>query len=207
MHTHPIPTLSESSFLNRSANSAYQAGIIIPCYNEERRFSSDAFRQFAEQHRDVCLVFVNDGSTDRTLNALKSIEQECVNVEVLSLSENQGKAEAVRFGMNHGITKGLPYLGFWDADLSTPLNEVQHFLHKLKRNPNLQAILGSQVRMLGTNIQRRALRHFVGRFYATLISIVLQLPIYDSQCGAKLFKSQFGLQKNNGQEVQESLVV
>ena len=107
---------------------------------------------------------------------------------MLSLSENQGKAEAVRFGMNHGITKGLPYLGFWDADLSTPLNEVQHFLHKLKRNPNLQAILGSRVRMLGTNIQRRALRHFVGRFYATLISIVLQLPIYDSQCGAKLFK-------------------
>jgi len=153
--------------------------VVVPCYNEEKRLDVAAFRGCG----DADFLFVNDGSTDGTLELLRES-----NLNVLNLERNSGKAEAVRRGIVKAMDDGADIVGFWDADLATPLDEIPLFLAIFDQRPNIEMVLGARVRLLGRDIQRHASRHYFGRVGATLISQTLGLAVYDTQCGAKLFR-------------------
>lgn len=169
------------------------ATIVIPCYNEERRLSAsaiDAFFAIQHSHR---LLLVDDGSTDGTLVLLESLRQvHPERIAVLPLVENQGKAEAVRRGMLAALAppEAAPpdCVGFWDADLATPLEAIGAFTQVLDTRPELMMVFGARVGLLGRRIERSLKRHYLGRLFATAVSLVLKLPVYDTQCGAKLFR-------------------
>jgi dolichyl-phosphate beta-glucosyltransferase len=134
-------------------------------------------------------VLVDDGSTDETLEVLASVRQGYeASVAVLSSPRNQGKAEAVRYGMNHALGLGSAFVGFWDADLATPLEAITDFGDLLRRRPDLDMVFGARVKLLGRYVERRTMRHYLGRVFATAVSMILNLAIYDTQCGAKLFR-------------------
>jgi hypothetical protein len=80
-------------------------------------------------------------------------------------------------------------VGFWDADLATSLRAVDDFLVLAARRPEMEVILGSRVMLMGRDIRRQAWRHYVGRVFATAVSLTLDLPVYDTQCGAKVFRA------------------
>ena len=165
---------------------------IIPCFNEEKRLKKERFKEFIGGSEGIDFLFVNDGSLDNTLDGLLEIKKEHPNrVEVLDLKKNGGKGEAIRQGMLNSVDLGYDYIGYFDADLATPLDEIPRLLGYTERTLPPFIVMGSRIKLLGsTNIQRKLRRHYIGRVFATIVSNMLQLPIYDTQCGAKLIHNE-----------------
>ena len=164
--------------------------LVVPCFNEERRLDPQAFAAFAASRADVRLLFVDDGSTDGTAPALEGIRAASpASVDLLRLATNQGKAAAIREGILAGLRLNPGLIGFWDADLSTPLAAIDDFLALAAKRPDIDIILGSRVMLMGRDIRREAWRHYIGRVFATGVSLSLDLPVYDTQCGAKMFRA------------------
>lgn len=163
--------------------------VVVPCYNEEKRLPGDSFRKFTMNGVAVDYLFVNDGSTDGTARVLDGLKSEDPSrFAVLTLEKNSGKAEAVRRGMLAAMERSPDLAAFWDADLATPLDELPLFVDIFNRRPEIQMVFASRVRLLGHNIRRRPLRHYLGRFGSVLISESLGVQMYDTQCGAKMFR-------------------
>lgn len=163
--------------------------LVIPCYNEERRLPVEELRRFSLPGARVEIFLVNDGSRDGTLRVLQSLAAEDPRkFTVLDLERNSGKAEAVRRGIVAAMEKNPDLVGFWDADLATPLRELTDFFLIFAARPEIEMVFAARVRLLGREISRNPRRHYVGRVGATLISSSLGLAVYDTQCGAKLFR-------------------
>jgi glycosyltransferase involved in cell wall biosynthesis len=163
--------------------------LVIPCYNEASRLDATTFVRFITSRDDVGLLFVDDGSTDSTAQVLKDIaEKSAGRVDTLILPGNRGKAGAVQRGMVAAIEKQSELIGYWDADLATPLDAIDEFLAVLDARPDIDIVIGSRVKLLGRHIERHAFRHYAGRLFATAASLALRLDVYDTQCGAKIFR-------------------
>lgn len=168
----------------------FDVTIVVPCYNEAPRLRVDAFRAFALTAPRVRFLFVDDGSTDETSRVLAGLEATAPDrFQFMVLPSNKGKAEAVRTGMLEAFASGGRYAGYWDADLATPLSEIQRFIDTLDAHPERDICFGARVQLLGRAIERRPYRHYIGRLFATAASMALRLPVYDTQCGAKLFRA------------------
>jgi dolichyl-phosphate beta-glucosyltransferase len=166
--------------------------IIVPCYNEGKRLAVEAFEKFILKNDGFALLFVNDGSSDNT-QAVIDLLVEKIPDQIFScqLAKNSGKAEAVRQGFNFALSRiEADYLSYLDADLATPLSEIKRLHSIISNNSNWQLVFGSRFKRLGVTIQRKKIRHYSGRVIATFISGILKLPIYDTQCGAKVFSKE-----------------
>jgi glycosyltransferase involved in cell wall biosynthesis len=160
--------------------------VVIPCYNEQQRLDESAFERLAKtEHLE--LLFVDDGSTDGTLDVLRRLAQ-VPATDVLELAHNVGKGEAVRRGMVHALEHGATEVAYYDADMSAPPDELVRLVWVLAADPTLSVVLASRVAKMGSAIERSALRHYLGRLFATAASVALGADIYDTQCGLKVFR-------------------
>ena len=170
--------------------SAEPVTLVVPCFNEARRLRPDAFVEALDAIPRLRLRFVNDGSKDTTLEVLEALRARRPDrIVVQSLERNGGKAEAVRRGVLAACAAGDTLVGYWDADLATPFDELAPFLSVVDVHPSVDVVLGSRVKLLGRNVERRFHRHVYGRAFATAVSLMLGLPVYDTQCGAKLLRT------------------
>jgi dolichyl-phosphate beta-glucosyltransferase len=165
--------------------------VVVPCYNEARRLDREGFRGFAAEPH-LSLLFVDDGSTDGTARKLvrmgHDLFDEGVRNATMMILSNQGKGEAVRRGMLRALgDEEVSVVGYFDADLATPPAEMVRLVHTL-RERSVDVAIGARVALLGRRIVRQAYRHYLGRVFATSASIILGLPVYDTQCGAKAFR-------------------
>jgi len=163
--------------------------VVVPCYNEADRLDPAPLLAYVDTHPDASFLLVNDGSKDSTGALLERIAGERPGrIRALQLTPNRGKAEAVRAGLREALAAGAEIVGYLDADLSTPPAELDDLLAALAR-PGVQVAIGARIGMLGYDIERSAVRHYLGRVFATAASLILQARVYDTQCGAKLFRA------------------
>ena len=172
------------------ALAAHSTLIVVPCFNEERRLDVARFIELADA-KDVQLLFVDDGSSDGTGRVLSELAARKTNIAFLRLSKNGGKGEAVRQGMLAALAKKAEapvIVGYADADLSTPPEELVRLRDEMTLT-GVSVVTAARVALIGRDIRRRAARHYLGRVFATVASGILDAPFYDTQCGAKFFRS------------------
>jgi glycosyltransferase involved in cell wall biosynthesis len=164
--------------------------VVVPCYNEADRLDADAFLRQLNTDPDLGFIFVDDGSRDATPARLRDLAQRSHGrIEVLTLTQNSGKANAVRKGMLGAFERDPRFAGYWDADLATPLDAITEFMAVFASRPAVDIVVGSRVKLLGRDVRRSAARHYGGRVFATAASMALGISVYDTQCGAKIFRA------------------
>ena len=169
--------------------------IVVPCYNEAARLVVDAFVRFVEEHDEYNILFVDDGSADDTRAVLDALCERHPRLTLLGLDQNGGKAEAVRAGLHEAIRDGAAVVGYFDADLATPLQAIPQLRQVFAERPERDIVMAARVMLLGREIRRNSARHYAGRAFATCASLLLDLPVYDTQCGAKLFRVNDALEE------------
>lgn len=164
--------------------------IVVPCYNEAQRLNLAEFERFVRAAPGHRLVMVNDGSSDDTGRLLAELAgRNRPQVSLVDLPENQGKAEAVRRGMLHALRQEADYVGYWDADLATPLDAVGQFCAVLNRRDDIDVVVGSRLLLSGRRIRRRGSRRLAGGVFARAAKMLMRVRLRDTQCGAKLFRA------------------
>lgn len=162
-------------------------GVVIPCYNEEERLRTNEFTSFVKNNLGYHLCFVNDGSTDKTLDVLNELSRGREDqISVYNCAKNGGKAEAVRQGVLHlAKDKQLDYIGFLDADLSTNFQDFDD-LAKTISGSEFKIVSGSRIARMGADIHKEGARAIISKTINKIIQTILGMPFRDTQCGAKI---------------------
>lgn len=165
--------------------------IVVPCFNEEKRFDLDYFNQLVKI-KSTTWLFVDDGSKDTTLGVLSNF---CLrsNTHFLHLPRNVGKSEALRVGMLQAIEKHpkVKWMGFLDSDGAFSIEDVNDILTKVMKSQFelYEAIFTSRVKLSGRRIHRKPYRHFLGRILTTIFGVIWKDIPYDTQSGFKVIKN------------------
>lgn len=164
-------------------------GVVVPCFNEAERLSSNDFLSFIRKNSGYHLCFVNDGSTDTTLEILTALRKgREAYISVYTLDKNKGKAAAVRLGMLHmAQLEGLDYIGFLDADLSTNLSDFDDLVTTIE-DSKYKVVSGARISRIGATISRKNSRKLATITINFFIRMLLSMDFKDTQCGAKIFQ-------------------
>ncbi len=169
----------------------FECALILPFYNEIQRIPFQELETAQKANPQTLFLFVDDGSSDKTSELLTKKFSQNKNFKLLQFQKNQGKAEAIRKGVLSIANREIKFIGYWDTDGATPVEIYKDFLKKLRDSKDYDLIMGLRLKRLGAKVERKLSRHYLGRIFATLTSTLLNLPAYDTQCGAKLMRRDF----------------
>jgi dolichyl-phosphate beta-glucosyltransferase len=164
--------------------------VVLPCYDERERLPAtlrrlcDYLSARGDPFEDTFeILVVDDGSTDDTAALAEAAARAEPRVRVLRLGANRGKGYAVAQGMRHARGE---WILFSDADLSTPIEELERFVPLLAQG--FEVVIGSRA-LAGARLRVRQpwWRERAGRFMNVCIRRLSGLPFRDTQCGFKLF--------------------
>jgi glycosyltransferase involved in cell wall biosynthesis len=155
--------------------------IVVPVFNEEEslpHFFAELTKNLLKLKKAYEIVFVDDGSSDNSLEILKSLLKENKNISIFSFRKNRGKAEALTFGFQKA--KG-EYIVTLDADLQDKPEEIGNLLDKL--NEDYDLVSGWR-----KNRKDSAVKIIFSRFFNLLASWIWGLKLHDYNCGLKAYK-------------------
>ena len=168
-----------------------KVAIIVPCYNEADRLDTNKFADYLSKNTHLHFVFIDDGSTDNTSFIINSIKSKFnSHITLLKNETNKGKAESVRLGVIESFTMTPDFIGYLDADLSSPIEEIDNLLKIIKTDNKKEVVFASRIQLIGNEISRNYFRHLIGRVFAICVALLLKIRIYDTQCGAKIFSKK-----------------
>ena len=163
--------------------------VIVPVYNEEQRIRvglSQLFAYLQGGFKNWEVLYVDDGSTDRTGSVLSEIEQEHPGVRVLRSQRNFGKGNAIRSGMMEA--KGNIVM-FSDADFSTPMEDANKLLKAIASGSDI-AIGSRGLTESNVEVRQSWVRENMGKMFNLIIRLLLPIPFQDTQCGFKMFRKE-----------------
>jgi dolichyl-phosphate beta-glucosyltransferase len=159
--------------------------LIIPAYNEEGRIEAclEAVQSYLNGlEKSYEIIIVDDSSTDRTLDIVKSRADS--SIKVISYSPNRGKGYAVRQGM---LASDGEYTAFTDVDLSAPIEQLSKLFDAIENGYDI-AIGSRAVKGTIIPVHQPLYRELGGKTLNKIIQLLAVPGIKDTQCGFKLFK-------------------
>ena len=166
--------------------------IVIPFFNEASRIMGGEYLKELCELVDADFIYVNDGSTDKTLLKLNEVAK-ITKAKVINLEKNSGKGEAVRAGLKEALSEGrYRIVGYLDADGAFPALEVTNNLtkaYKVLSRSNIDIYIASRIKMSGRQVERSLVRHYLSRLILTFIGFKTRNMPYDSQSGLKFFRT------------------
>jgi len=163
--------------------------VVIPAYQEAARIGPslvEVERFLAARAETWEVIVVDDGSVDATASLVEEFVRSRPRFTLVRLPENRGKGAAVREGMSR--SRGARVL-FSDADLSTPLEELDVLDRELERGADL--VLASRaVRGARLEVRQPWYRERMGKLFNVCVRLVTGIPFQDTQCGFKLLRGE-----------------
>jgi dolichyl-phosphate beta-glucosyltransferase len=178
-----------SSFYPKNDRERIDLSIVIPAYNEERRLprSLESVSKYLQQQNYTYeVIVVDDGSADRTSTVVKNFQKDYPQLQLIRLPKNRGKGFCVRTGILE--SKGC-FVIFTDADLATPIKEVEKILPHLDKG--FDVVIGSR-RHADSKIVKPQnwLRRQIGRAYNQMNRWLGIRGVEDVPCGFKGFRRE-----------------
>lgn len=166
-----------------------EASLIIPAHNEELRLS-DTLASYGKalQGRfgdDFETLVIANGCTDKTVEVAGQVATGLPGVRIVDIEEPVGKGGAIIEGFRQSSGRGVL---FADADGATASGSLLGLFNELDRH---DIVVGSR-RLKESNITRRQplLRQAFGRTFAATAHLLFDVPVRDTQCGAKAFRRE-----------------
>jgi glycosyltransferase involved in cell wall biosynthesis len=173
--------------------------LVIPAYREHLRlppYLQELVKALSQERFSTKILIVDDGSPRGEQEQLnESVLRGCFgNCEVsdpIFLARNEGKGEAILAGWKSGAM--ARWVAFVDADGAIPAGEVVRIFAEAYELPDnkLACLFATRIKMLGKRIERRFIRHLIGRIFATIVGNFIASDVYDSQCGFKLVPAEY----------------
>ena len=158
--------------------------IVIPIYNEQesiRELISNIKRAFSGVKKTYEMIFIDDGSTDKTLSILKNVRTENKDIKIYSFRKNLGKSPALMLGFARSTGKTIVTL---DADLQDDPSNIMALYQKLTKN-------GYDI-VTGWRKDRKdnIFKIMSSQIFNKIFSVLFGLKLHDLNSGLKIYKSE-----------------
>ena len=166
--------------------------IIIPCYNEENRIKKTLQKlqeYLLKSALNYEIIIIDDGSKDNTFEIVKLLSFKNQNIKIIRNKVNRGKGYSVKKGVFSAGNK-YEYIYFTDADLSTPIEELEKFIYTIQQG-NFDIVIGSRALADSKIIVHQPFyREIMGKIFNKFVKLLCIKDFSDTQCGSKLFKTE-----------------
>ena len=162
-----------------------KVSIIVPCYNEEESiplFYKEIRKVFSKINYKLELIFINDGSKDKTLELIKNLSKEDKEANYISLSRNFGKEAAMWAGLKHSTGD---YITVMDCDLQDPPTLIPEMLRLIEEED--YDVVGTR------RVTRKGeppIRSFFARMFYKIINKMSKVEMVDGARDYRMMTSQ-----------------
>jgi len=166
--------------------------VVIPAYNEEKRIVKTLMKinEYLRKHPFISeIIIIDDGSTDRTISVVEDLLSRVDNLKIIMNGANHGKGYSVKRGFLNAKGK---FLLFSDADLSTPIEEIEKLLIMMEDGYDI--VIGSRgLKESDIKIHQPWYREAMGKGFNLLVRLFTLKSFKDTQCGFKCFTREVAL--------------
>ena len=165
--------------------------IIYPIFNEEKRLlkTINDIKKFDKSNNSIKkeYILVNDGSTDNTLSLIKKKFNKNKRFKIINYRTNRGKGYALKLGVELSTSHWILTA---DSDCSVSNFQLNDWLKKKYINNKNFIYFGSR-NVPGSLVKKKKVRMIIGKIFTILLKILFQINLSDTQCGFKLYKSNY----------------